>query len=68
VLITLDTDFANVLDYPPHAYEGIVVLRLHDQSIPSVLSAFSRLLNRLAHASPVRQLWVIDERRTRTRS
>ena len=27
VLVTIDKDFANVLDYPPAAYQGIIVLR-----------------------------------------
>lgn len=27
VLLTVDLDFANILDYPPHDYHGIIVLR-----------------------------------------
>ena len=27
VLLTVDLDFANVLDYPPQAFGGIIVLR-----------------------------------------
>ncbi len=31
VLLTVDLDFANILDYPPAGYGGIVVLRYHIQ-------------------------------------
>lgn len=30
-LLTIDLDFANILDYPPADYGGIVVLRYHIQ-------------------------------------
>ena len=29
VLLTVDLDFSNILDYPPQNYQGIVVLRYH---------------------------------------
>lgn len=29
ILLTVDLDFANILDYPPADYGGIVVLRYH---------------------------------------
>ena len=28
VLVTMDTDFANILQYPPHEYAGVIVLRV----------------------------------------
>ena len=28
ILVTLDTDFANLLTYPPQEYAGIIMLRL----------------------------------------
>lgn len=31
VLLTIDLDFANILDYPPSSYSGIVVMRYHIQ-------------------------------------
>jgi predicted nuclease of predicted toxin-antitoxin system len=43
-LVTLDTDFGNAMAYPPHAYAGIVVLRMHQRAtaaeIDAVLRAF----------------------------
>ena len=41
VIVTQDLDFANILAYPPQDYAGIVVLRLHDQSRPSVVAVCS---------------------------
>ena len=37
-LITLDTDFANILAYPPADHHGIVVIRTEDQSKPVVIT------------------------------
>ena len=36
ILITLDTDFANIGAYPPEDYSGIIVLRLANQAKPHV--------------------------------
>jgi predicted nuclease of predicted toxin-antitoxin system len=38
VLITLDTDFANLGLYPPEDYSGIIVLRLANQAKAHVLN------------------------------
>ncbi len=37
VLLTLDLDFCNILDYPPDEYAGIIVIRSLNQSKNSVL-------------------------------
>jgi predicted nuclease of predicted toxin-antitoxin system len=37
VMVTLDTDFADIRVYPPEEYSGIVVLRLRRQDKPHVL-------------------------------
>jgi predicted nuclease of predicted toxin-antitoxin system len=47
ILITLDTDFANIGAYPPEDYCGIIVLRLTNQAKPNVLSILARLLDSL---------------------
>lgn len=44
VILTQDLDFANILAFPPDQYAGIIVLRLHDPSRMSVLTALRRLL------------------------
>lgn len=37
ILISLDTDFADIRAYPPDEYPGLVVLRLHRQDNPPSL-------------------------------
>jgi predicted nuclease of predicted toxin-antitoxin system len=67
VLITLDTDFANLSTYPPEDYSGIIVLRLANQAKPHVLSILARLLDSLGRQSPLGRLWIVDEYRIRIR-
>jgi predicted nuclease of predicted toxin-antitoxin system len=67
VLITLDTDFANLGAYPPEDYSGIIVLRLANQAKPHVLSILARLLDSLGRKSPSGHLWIVDEYRIRIR-
>jgi predicted nuclease of predicted toxin-antitoxin system len=67
VLITLDTDFANIGAYPPEDYSGIIVLRLANQAKPHVLSILTRLLDSLRRKSPSGHLWIVDEYRIRIR-
>ena len=67
VLITLDTDFANIGAYPPEDYPGIIVLRLANQAKPHVLSILARLLDSLGRKSPSGHLWIVDEYRIRIR-
>jgi predicted nuclease of predicted toxin-antitoxin system len=67
VLITLDTDFANLGSYPPEDYPGIIVLRLAHQAKPHVLSILARLLEPLGQKSPSGHLWIVDEYRMRIR-
>ena len=67
VLITLDTDFANIGAYPPEDYSGIIVLRLANQSKPHVLSILARLLDTLGLQSPAGHLWIVNEYHIRIR-
>jgi hypothetical protein len=67
VLITLDTDFANLGVYPPEDYSGIIVLRLANQAKPHVLSILARLLDSLSRKSPSGHLWIVDEYRIKIR-
>ena len=64
-LITLDLDFSDIRVYPPSDYEGIVVLRLNDQSRPSMLQVLRRIV-RLFDTEPLaKRLWIVDEYRVR---
>jgi predicted nuclease of predicted toxin-antitoxin system len=66
-ILTLDLDFADIRNYPPHEYAGIIVLRLHAQDRPHVLSAIERLLPLLTSEPLVGKIWVVDEQAVRVR-
>jgi predicted nuclease of predicted toxin-antitoxin system len=44
VLISVDMDFANILQYPPQNYNGIVVLRYQPDEEVKIDTALTRLL------------------------
>ena len=65
VVISLDRDFSNILRHPPEATAGIVVIRLHTQTLPLIRQAATRLCELLARESIRGRLWVLDEARLR---
>lgn len=67
ILVTLDLDFANIRNYPPHEYPGIIVLRLSRQDRTAVFSIIPRILE-LLRTEPVSQrLWIVEDQHTRIR-
>lgn len=46
ILISLNGDFANILDYPPVDYQGIVALRIrnHPEVLPEIVSRLKNYL------------------------
>lgn len=68
VIITFDTGFADIRQYPPSAYPGIVVLRLNNQSREHTLAVTGRLLRTLDGKSLDGQLWIVEETRVRVRA
>lgn len=68
ILLTIDTDFADIRAYPPQDYPGLVVLRLRKQDKPYVLRIVSRLLS-LFRMEPIEgRLWIVEEERIRIRA
>lgn len=65
VLVTLDLDFANVRRYDPANTAGIIVLRLHDQTLPMIRRAVVRLADLLSREPAAGRLWILDESRLR---
>lgn len=63
VLVTLDLDFANIQEYPPENFAGIVVLRLKAQDKATVLAHVRRTIAVLQQRSPVGELWIIQNDR-----
>jgi len=68
VLVTLDNHFSNIRAYPPEEYNGIIVLRVTDQSKSRVLRLIDKLLPLLKKAEDLRKrLWIVEEERIRVR-
>jgi len=67
ILVTLDTDFANMLAYPPAESSGIIVLRTEDQSKASVLRLVGQVVSALKSESPDQRLWIVEPGRIRIR-
>lgn len=65
-LISLDTDFANTLLFPPARYRGIVVLRLPEPiSLPAIEKALVRVADLAATRSLTGHLWIVSANRIR---
>lgn len=67
IILTLDLDFANIVNHPPGKYPGIIVLRLQKTEKPALLAVVERLADALVEWTPKGQLWIVDEDRIRVR-
>ena len=65
IIVTLDTDFADIRMYPPQDYSGIIVLRIRQHDKPYVLAIMRRVIRALERMPINRQLWIVDEKRIR---
>jgi predicted nuclease of predicted toxin-antitoxin system len=66
-LVTADTDFANILAYPPGESGGFVVLRTNNQSKHATLAFIPRILAALALEPIGHRLWIVESDRIRVR-
>ncbi|OQX62348.1 MAG: hypothetical protein B5M51_06280 [Anaerolinea sp. 4484_236] len=67
IIITLDTDFANIRIYPPSQFLGLIVLRLQWQDKFHVLKILERLIPKLDNEMLKHHLWIVEETRIRIR-
>jgi predicted nuclease of predicted toxin-antitoxin system len=67
IIVTLDTDFADIRVYPPQEYPGLIVLRLKRQDKATVLSVLRRLIKMLDDERIENRLWIVEENRVRVR-
>ncbi|MFH0908986.1 MAG: DUF5615 family PIN-like protein [bacterium] len=67
VLVTLDTDFGNILSYPPRTHPGIIVIRTADQSIPALAQLLSDIIAALKIEPVAQRLWIVEKGRIRVR-
>ena len=65
ILVTLDTDFADIRQCPPSDFPGIWVLRSPSQSVASILSLLRGALA-VSETEPVlNRLWIVEAGRVR---
>lgn len=67
ILMSYDTDFADVRRYPPDSHAGIVVFRLRDQRWKALEAPVTRLLTEGALDKLERGLAIVTETRVRFR-
>jgi len=65
VLVSFDRGFTNVIQHPPSATAGIVVIRLREQTLPRVRQVAVTLGGLLTTEHIQGRLWVLDESRLR---
>jgi predicted nuclease of predicted toxin-antitoxin system len=67
MLVTLDLDFANILNYPTQTHPGIIVLRVRVQNPPSIVATLQRFLQQVTPDRLKGNLTIVDEFRYRMR-
>lgn len=61
VLVTLDTDFCNILNYPPENHAGIIVIRASDQSKDAICWFVKKVLLPSIQADLTGKLWIVQK-------
>ncbi len=67
ILVTLDTDFADVRLVDAVTSPGVILLRPPDQSIKATVSCLEGAVRLLATESPKGALWLVEPERVRVR-
>ena len=66
-IVTFDTDFADLREYPPRAHPRIVVFRLESQARDHRLDVGARFLRLLTGNPHDGQVWIMESTRVRFR-
>ncbi len=64
ILITFDSDFSNILRYPPQEYFGIIRLRIEPPFIDDIMRALGRVFGQFQAQEDFRGILVIAEPHT----
>lgn len=64
-LVTTDEGFAQILDYPPERYSGLVVLRHPMPTLLGMKNLVVQMAVALERESPVGRLWIVEPGRVR---
>lgn len=66
-LLTQDKNLANILEYPPGMYPGIILLRIHPPLLEDISKALERLFSRFPPDKFGGKLFVLDREGIRIR-
>ena len=64
-LVTLDVDFAQILDFPPQEYSGLIVLRHPRPTLAGMRDLVRQLAVAVERESPLGRLWIVEPGRIR---
>ena len=64
-LLTTDDGFAQILDYPPERYPGLVVLRHPKPTLLGMKNLVVQIAGALEGESPAGRLWIVEPGRIR---
>lgn len=67
ILITLDLDFANIQNYPPAEFPGIIVLRTPRQDNATVHALLTKVLPLMTDEKLSGKLWIVENQKLRIR-
>jgi hypothetical protein len=70
-LVSLDGDFADIVNYPPSRYAGIIAIQLHNhpEIIPELMASFTRFLEGQSDPDFFRgKLFLVEPHRIRIRA
>jgi|SRR5690554_615809 len=67
ILVTLDLDFSDIRAYPPSYHDGIIVMRLSNQSKKRIIVKLTQIIPVIKAEEIKGCIWIVDEKRIRIR-
>jgi predicted nuclease of predicted toxin-antitoxin system len=64
-IVTADDDFAQIVDYPPDEYCGIIILRHPHPNLARMTALLKQMIKLLEKESPIGRLWIVEPGRVR---
>ncbi|MEX5281728.1 DUF5615 family PIN-like protein [Nitrospira tepida] len=64
-LITVDLDFAQLLDFPPEHSPGFIILRHPHPTLAGMQGLIEQIVHAVSKESPVGRLWIVEPGRIR---
>lgn len=62
IILTFDSDFSNILEYPPKSYSGIIRLKIHPPFNDLVIKAFHNLFSKFNKPEDFkRKLFILEK-------